>query len=361
MKRTPTLSIACAAFAALLASPSAMAQQTIPASSPDIQYMGRVARSGDSVQLAYSGIETRVAFTGPSLTIRGVVHGQAAYFNASIDGVDLPRVDLASGPFEYTFKHYLPAALPHTLRLVRRNESWHGIVEIASFQTGEGGSVLPSPPPLARKILSIGDSITVGEKVDLIPPETVGFHTWNAERGYPWLIAKDFEAQINIVAYGGRGLIRDWQGLETSTTAPQFFERTLPDDASSAWDHAAYQPDLVTICLGTNDFSQGIPERAKFVEAYIRFVDRIHAVHPEAKVLIISGPWFGEGDPKRAALNAYIDAVVAHYGERGTSFVNRHFFSGTYPGSELDAHPHALQHRAMATDIGQTINQWLGW
>ncbi|EDY83996.1 GDSL-like lipase/acylhydrolase domain protein [Verrucomicrobiia bacterium DG1235] len=340
---------------------SAQAETTLPSTSPNIQYTGRTAIDGDSTRLAFPGSMVEIAFSGPSLTLNGSVDGSASHLNASIDGVDLPRVDLESGQFNYTFKHYLDPAQPHALRLVRRNESWNGVLKIDSITLADEGELLAPPTRPSRSILCIGDSITCGEKSDLIPPETIGLHTWNAERSYGWMLAKDFDAQIHLVSCGGRGLIRDWQGLSEAPTAPVFFERALPDDSTSVWDHQSYQPDLITICLGTNDFSQGIPEKEAFVSAYIKFVARIHELHPEARVLLISGPWFGEGDPKKEALNAYINETVDHFNELGQSFARAHFFTATYPGSELDAHPNALQHRAMATDIGQTIVDWLKW
>ena len=338
-----------------------IAETQLPATSQEIQYMGRVARSENSVQLAYPGIQLTLRFTGQSVTLNGEVLGEDSYFNAYIDGVRLPRVDLSSGEFHYTFKHYLDPAQPHLLRLVRRDETWHGIVKLDSVTVADDGQLMEPPALPERRMICVGDSITCGALADLIPPETLDHSVWNAERSYGWHLAKQFDAQLNLVSYGGRGLIRDWQGSHEPSTGPQFFERTLPDDPSSQWDHSGYQPDLVTICLGTNDFNQGIPERNEFVGAYVRFVERIHQVHPQAKVLLISGPWFGDGDPKKAALNGYIDEVVAHFEDAGEPFVNRHFFSVTYPGTELDSHPVAMQHKAMAADIARTIHTWLGW
>src|SRR5690606_37291503 len=150
---------------------------------------------------------------------------------------------------------------------VRRNEAWHGLLRIDSFAT-DGELLAPPVETRERAMLCIGDSITCGEATDLAPPATEKAHEhWNAEAAYGWLLAKRFDARLALVSYGGRGLTRDWQGIETGANAPDFFERTLPDDPGARWDHDAYQPDLVTIALGTNDFSKGIPERDRFVAA----------------------------------------------------------------------------------------------
>lgn len=352
--------VAAVAFACM-----ASADESAPASSDAIRVSGRALFAEGAATLAYPGIEIEARFRGSRISFRGEVKGQAAFFNASVDGRDLPRVDLGSGPFEVALAESLDPDAVHTLRLVRRNEAWHGLLRIDSFETD--GSFLPPPqwPPNTRRMLCIGDSITSGEAADLAPPATEKkLEHWNAEASYGWALAKRFDARVSLVACGGRGLARDWQGIETGINAPEFFELTLPDDRDALWDHAAYQPDLVTICLGTNDFSQGIPERDEFVGAYIRFVERIHEVHPAASILLISGPWFADGDPKKEALNRYLGEVVRHFAatsDMQAPAVRAHFFDTTYPGTPIDAHPTAVQHAAMADDIERTIRGWLGW
>ncbi|MCC5025624.1 MAG: hypothetical protein J6386_23870 [Candidatus Synoicihabitans palmerolidicus] len=76
-------------------------------------------------------------------------------------------------------------------------------------------------------------------------------------------------AQVHIVAYGGRGLTRTWNGRMDEANAPAFFERSLPDDVDAVWVHADYQPDAVVIMLGQNDFRQGVLTEDEFVPAYV--------------------------------------------------------------------------------------------
>ncbi len=350
------------AAVAMLAPDMACAQTIFPATSPLIRYMGRHLVEDDSVTLAYPGIEIIVDFTGSEIAISGETLGSSAHYNVFIDDNPLPRLDLKSGTFSISLASGLDPEKNHTLRLVRRSEAWIGITRLDSFSLSPNGRILAKQEEVRKKLLCIGDSITCGEKADLyIGYVEKGPTAWNAEQSYAWHLAKDFNTDIHIVSYGGKGLIRDWQGKSSAVTAPQFFERTLPDNADKRWDHASYAPDLVTICIGTNDFCQGIPNRDDFVPAYIAFVKRIHAVHPEAKVLLISGPWFAAGTPEEEALNRYILETIDAINVNGLNYANHHFFTTTYPGSSRDAHPTAPQHRAMADEIGKTITNWLDW
>lgn len=343
-------------------------QQNVPASSPEIRYTGRTAADGESVTIAYPGVEIVIEFTGSSLGLKGKIlesddedRESSSHYNVTLDGEPLPRLDLYSGKFAKAIVAGLNPNELHTLRLVRRSESWIGVTRLDAVLLDYGAKLVAPTNPYERNIISIGDSITCGEKADLFPYVENGPVSWNAENSYAWQIAKNFNAAPHLVSYGGRGLIRDWQGLIEPATGPQLFERALPDEEDAPWDHSQFTPDLVTICLGTNDFSQGIPKRDAFVPTYVRFVKRIHEVHPNAKILLISGPWFGDDDPKKEALNRYILETIELAQDEGQDFVNHHFFDTTYPGTERDAHPIAPQHKAMAKDVSRTITDWLGW
>ena len=58
------------------------------------------------------------------------------------------------------------------------------------------------------------------------------------------------------------------------------------------WDHTRFEPDLVTVYLGTNDasYTKNYPERKKaFSLVYQGFLRNIHARHPQAKILCMLG------------------------------------------------------------------------
>ncbi|HNX05706.1 MAG TPA: hypothetical protein PKI32_09400, partial [Opitutales bacterium] len=211
------MKILLAGIAALtmISTSSLSASTTVPATDPSVRIMGRVVEKDGSVTMAFPGVETLVRFTGSkSVAIRGKVPGDsgaAGYFNVHVDGEALPTIRIPAGDFDLTLANALDPAKEHTLRLVRRNEAWVGLVRLDAIALDDGAKFLPPPPFPTRKILAIGDSITCGYNNEFLPPAEPGPQHENAELAYGWLLAKDFGAQVNLVSYGGKGLVRDWR------------------------------------------------------------------------------------------------------------------------------------------------------
>lgn len=323
---------------------------------------GRASRHGEQLRMAYPGIEIRVRFRGAAIRLTGEVLDGDSWFNVWIDGEPRPHMHFPKGAIEWTIATNLDPEAEHVLRLIRRNEAWQGVVQLAGFSLPEGGEFLEAAPARERRILAIGDSITCGDRAEFMPPYGAeGGHTTNAEAGYAWQLAKRFQADLQLVSYGGKGIVRDWSGDRSQLRAEEFFERSLPDDPSSRWDHARFSPELVMICLGTNDFAEGILDEEEYVPAYVRLVERVHEIHPEAKVLLISSPMLGNYAPeKNEALERYLDAVKAHFDGEGKRFVSVHRIRPA-AGSIWDAHPTAPQHAAMAEELVDPVASLTGW
>jgi len=355
----------------------------VQAADPNVRIMGRYeADENGSVTLGFPGQEIVIVFSGDYVAMKGaVLTGDPLYFNVSLDGETLPKLELHQGDFIVTLVEGLqpkgifpkPKSVEpeppkkHTLRLVRRNESWQGVVRIDHFDLGDDGDLFLSPYPPSRKLLCIGDSITCGEATEQVPPSIeYGNQNANAELSYGWALAKHFDAQVHLVSYGGRGLTRTWDGKTDDINAPDFFERALPDDPDSKWDHSSYQPDLVTICLGQNDFTQGIVPEEVFVPAYIDFINRIQEVYPDAGILLLSSPMQGtktEDEPEsplRTALESHIKKVVNHFREQGELNIRFHSVDW-YPGTQYNAHPTGDQHAAMAKELEPVIAEMMDW
>jgi lysophospholipase L1-like esterase len=376
-----------AALAALSMIPTfchAQSVTTVSMADSGVRIMGRAAITSGSATFGFPGQEIELRFSGSSsVTMTGEVLSNQGWFNVYLDGALLPRLEIPTGAYSIKLAESLDKNKTHLLRIVRRNEAWQGVVKVKGFELDGGAKILPPAPLPERRILAIGDSITCGQYTELMPPVKPGNHAVNAELAYGWLLAKDFNAQIHLVSYGGKGLLRDWRGLHTGLSkavfedagksgkapeiisAPDFFERALPDDPSILWDHSQYQPDLILICLGQNDFSQIELPPSEYADAYIKFLDRIHEVYPKAHVLILSSPmaemtrtdgWI----PRGAAIQLALTLVNQHYIHKGELWVMPVFLAHQ-PGTELDAHPTAPQHRAMADELKPVIKSVMGW
>ncbi|MEQ9822774.1 MAG: GDSL-type esterase/lipase family protein [Puniceicoccaceae bacterium] len=322
-----------------------------------VQIEGRVQREADgSVIASFPGVTIDIAFEGEGLDLIVEALQSDLFLDVSVDEGPFRWIPLEEGT--QTVRLAEGGSGIHRVRIVRRNETWQGMLRFKSLSL-EQGEWNPAPERPERRLLFIGDSITCGSACDIREGgPTEGGFTHNARLSYGYRIARMLDAQVHLVSYGGRGVIRDWQGNRATNNAPQFYERTLADDPESRWDHTVYVPDVVGICLGTNDFSRGIPDQNEFVNAYVELVRKVMRDAPEATVFLIESPMFGlEGADgvKRSALNHYLKQVVEFVGSERVQFLKL----GHFPGRPEDAHPVASEHEEIARQLAPSFREAL--
>lgn len=353
--------------APLLGAGVAAAAQTVAPRDPRIAYEGRVAfPSGDEARFGFPGIVLRFAYRGAAPTVLLGATTEHCYFNLSCNGWAPVLVHPPAGRSEFVLPSGEAPADGWVVELVRRSESWQGVASFHGLRLPPGCELLPPPPLPERRLLCIGDSITGGERIERMPPELDPTpRTANAGRAFGRLLGQALHAQVHLVSYGGRGIMRDWEGRTDTVNAPQFFDRTLPDEPEPRWDHRAYMPDVIIVCLGTNDFNPGLPDAAVYEQAYDRFVGQVRSVHPRAALLLAESPIFGE-EPgtqdraKRDLLRRCLDGVVTRRRAAGDARIVvaplRHA-----PGGVGDGHPTAFQHEQIAEQLLLRIRELTGW
>jgi lysophospholipase L1-like esterase len=347
-------------------STAVMNPTSVSARDARIATMGRLAFAGEEARLGFPGVTIRFVYRGPAPTLRFTANSPHCAFNLSCNGWDPVVIRLAEGPNEIALPTGPAPAQGWLIELVRRNESWQGVATFHGLTLPGGCELLPPPAWPARRLMFIGDSITCGEYLDRFPPENDNTpRMCNAGRAFGMLLGRWLNAQVHLVSYGGRGVLRDWQGNTDTNNAPQFFHLALPDDPATKWDHAAYEPDAIVVCLGANDFSKDIPDEALYTRTYAAFVAEIRRAHPKAAVVLAESPMFGEapGTPDRAkrdALRRTLEAVVAQRRAAGDLRVVvapvRH-----HPGTPSNAHPVAFQHEQIALELTGPIRALTGW
>lgn len=326
---------------------------SIPVTSSLVTVEGRAQLNEDgSLTMGFPGVTLHLQFRGTRLSLQLEAMSEDLFLDVKVDDQDYRWVMLAKGEQNVELAVVEPGL--HSVAVVRRNETWQGLLRLQAFEIENGELVPPTVLP-EKKLMFIGDSITCGDSCDIREegPHSRGFEH-NGRLSYGYRISRMLGTQCHLVSYGGRGVIRDWQGNRAMNNAPQFYERILADDAGSRWRHASYVPDAIGICLGTNDFSRGIPDQNEFVNAYVELVRKIQRDAPEAHVFLIDSPMFGtEGmdGVKRAALSMYIDQVVEFVDCKKVT----HLALGHYPGRPENAHPIAQEHEAIASVLAPSF------
>ena len=270
----------------VLAQAEPLAPANIGADDPRIQYVGRFDRTNPAApgfDWSYSTI--RAKFQGTSCSVK--LDGPGKYFDIFIDGVKTAPIISASGGLE-TF----PVAsglsdTAHTLALRRRVEASTGKNIFHGFVL-DGGKTLVAPPPApARRIAFIGDSYTCGYGVEAPFGDPFTAATENAGLTYAAQMAAHYDADCMITAWSGRGMVRNYG--DPNQTSPQavpfFYPRTCGSVAND--DYAfTWQPDVVVIALGINDFSTSPhPSQARFVGGYGDFIQTLRSRYPDAHII----------------------------------------------------------------------------
>ena len=254
----------------------------VEATSPLVLYEGRAVGGPDgAVRMGFPGVTAHLRFRGSSLLLSARANKEN-FIDVIVDGGAPVQVRLRVGDGSYPLVQ-AGAVSEFEVTLVRCNESWEGTVSVLGFDTGADGTLLPPSALPGRRLMFIGDSVTCGAMCAWTPhPDPARGTDSNARLSYGMTIARDLGAQCALVSYGGRGIIRDWQGNRDAGNAPVFYELALPDDPSARWQHSLYVPDAIGIQLGTNDFSKGVPDENEFVNAYVEFVRKVRRDAPRA-------------------------------------------------------------------------------
>ena len=340
---------------ACLCAGAGQASEALRADDARVTRMGRTVAAPDgTLRFGYPGVTLGVRFSGSRLAVE-MAGGAASLVDVIVDGG--APVTLRPGPDVRSITLFEGSAGQHRVELVHRTETWLGVVAVAGFTTD---GTFQAPPALPkRRMLVLGDSVTCGANMERPGGEKPGDknpYWWNARVSYGMLAARALDAQVQLVCYGGRGLVRGWNGRTDEDQLPAFHALALADAAHPIqWRQTGYDPDLVLVAIGTNDFTQGIPERESYVAAYESFVRTLLREHAHARIALTEGAIL-DGE-KKAALRSYLYEVAARIGNPRVRVIP----SEHHPGDALDAHPTTPQHAAMAEELVPQLRKLMGW
>ena len=78
-------------------------------------------------------------------------------------------------------------------------------------------------------------------------------------------------------------------GKRSPDPFPAKYDRTFGDADTATWNFTSWIPDLVVICLGTNDYSTDPhPDDSMYIGDYHKFITGILANYPSTSVLCVS-------------------------------------------------------------------------
>jgi lysophospholipase L1-like esterase len=292
-------------------------------------------------------------------------------FTYSVDGGEMKmfgptastEVELASGL----------ADGEHTLEFFRRSEGGYGKTVISGLVLDPGKQLLAPPQRPPHRLEILGDSISAG-----FGNEGTGGSTPLTQNGYlaygPQL-ARRLDAEWSVIAHSGQGVYRNLcEALPPSAQhMPDELKLTHhPAVAGPGWDFQSYQPDVLIITLGTNDFADyppgscAAPSEASFQQAYAALLGFARSSYPNAHIFALGTFVATAGNPFGACNKTICSAVSAANDERMHCIDPSTGADGMWlvgPGDYIGdwTHPTVAGHTKLAERLDRVIRPIMGW
>ena len=221
---------------------------------------------------------------------------EGSYFNLAVyDGDKLIRVERMKLVLGWNTVYEAKANDPAVkkLMLVRSSEPCRGTLTMSKLRCDAQPF---ATSPRERRIEFIGDSYTAGYGNSAHLSEATYYSAQNTDNwnSYTGMVSRAFGADNTVIAYQGKGVYanRKLEALQNNMSE-QFLKSEITIDGNQSsinlstgklHNFVGYQPQVVTIWLGTNDEAAGV-DITTFKTAYIKLLDNVRAKYPDAVII----------------------------------------------------------------------------
>jgi lysophospholipase L1-like esterase len=314
-----------------------------------------------------TGILFQVKATSSLISINlpfvNVLDGTEFYIGVEANCEEVQKFVINSNSQSLHFEQAVKAGSTYEFSLRKLTEASFstakGTMQLGKLQVS-GGRIITSSKekanicPRSYKMLSIGDSITCAYGVDQLDPCSFTTSTEDVRHGYAFLVAKDIKADIHTLSWSGKGVVRNNGDPNPVSTNPFpiYYNRTIaiteaPTEQNNYWRPSLFTPDIVTIMLGTNDYStQPNPTDEQYTSGLITFITQIQSDYPHASIVAICSP-MAKDTHQCPNIESATKATNVHYID-----IPENVFDGGYG---CVGHPSQQTQRNMADYILPTI------
>jgi len=271
-------------------------QNILPATS--LKPYGRYVLNPDqNLELISSAVHFGFKFTGTEFAISASLANPENhnYLQYELDGVYQKRIRV-DGNSTVPITLTVPTNGVHIVWIYKATEAHTGPIYIQKIEAKNIQVVENTSAPL---IEFIGNSITCGAAADdsEVPCGKGEYHDQhNAYQAYGPRLARELKANYMLSSVSGIGVYRNWNS--NGPTMPEVYEKCdFQADGTRVWDFTTYKPKVVSIALGTNDFSNGDGKKERwpfdsitFIDKYVKFIQLVKAKYPDAKIALLSSP-----------------------------------------------------------------------
>ncbi|MEP6804209.1 MAG: GDSL-type esterase/lipase family protein [Flavobacterium sp.] len=221
------------------------------------------------------------------------------YVSLILDGKYLGKLRIEKGPAQSFPIKTTSNKKVHKLEIYKNTEAQSGNILFA----GTTAKLISISAKKKKKIEFIGDSITCGaasDSVDCDKGEYFDHH--NGYYAYGPVLSREIDVDYLMSSVSGIGMYRNWNDEnKDEAIMPDVYQNLyLTKDASKPKYDFAFQPDIISIALGTNDFSGGDGKKERlpfnpeeYVSNYIKFIKMLYEHNPKAQIVITNSPMVG--------------------------------------------------------------------
>ncbi len=232
----------------------------------NLHIYGRTAEQPEGIALFWtgSGIELKAKGSELWMELESDYDLYEAWIRILINGAEIARQMVQKGTTKICiFRGMNPEECKH-VQILRETQAMHEdpvqyLLVKALYFDGEFLSIARNP----YRFEFIGDSITCGEgtvgakkDMDWVP------QFMSVCPAYPFRVSKAFDADFHIISESGWGLYSGWDNDLRHALPPYYTkvcgiltgEHNRALGTQQEWDFDSWQPDVIIVNLGTNDY-----------------------------------------------------------------------------------------------------------
>ncbi|QDW23018.1 SGNH/GDSL hydrolase family protein [Flavobacterium sp. KBS0721] len=332
-------------------------------------YQGRVEKLSDNkVVLIGTASSVSFNFSGNecSISLQSVdAWEHHNYVSLVLDGKYIGKLRIEKGaPQSFPIKTTVNKK-EHTLEIYKTTEAHSGGILFA----GTTAKLTSISAKKKKKIEFIGDSITCGAASD---PSDVPcdkgeyFDHHNGYYAYGPVLSRAIGVDYLMSSVSGIGMYRNWndENKEEGIMPDVYQNLYLTKDNSKPQYDFAFQPDIISIALGTNDFSGGdgkkerLPFNAeKYVSNYINFIKMLYKHNPKAQIVITNSPMIN--GQNAIVFEDCLNKVKAAFAEDKTHKPILIFKFKPMTPKGCSGHPDVADHKVLAQEYAPFLKKLL--
>ena len=330
---------------------------TYQSTDPVFNYSGRVLEdsSNHSAELISAASSVQFQASGEKLELQLKAEAPHHAFAAiEVDGSYSNRYQV-SGDSVTTISIPLKKKGFQKVKIFKATEASTGKL---FFLAAKADSITTLQEKKDLKIEFIGNSITSGmgaDESDLPCGEGEWYDQHNAYWAYGSRVARALNADYMLSSVSGLGMYRNWNDEDQPVMPDVYQTLSLDADTTKLRDFTKFQPDLISICLGTNDLSDGDGEKErkafsqkKYEENYTNFIESLYEKFPSVKIALLTSPMIDPTSEKGKMLQSSLKAVKAKFENKHT--IALYEFEKMNP-TGCGFHPSIEDHEVMAEKL----------